>query len=178
VKRTIRKAAALGVFLIAASAIVACKSIPSLNEPALYSTYSKAQKDAPAESAVQFFVLYRSGGNAGEDKYEYLVERRPGEAGTVSFVLSMRYTGYAPESIERIAAKADDRDLALSQSAVTRGYSGRYRMELVQAELGPAVTVAIAAAGKMSIQYFGKYPTFPIEIPGPGLEALKAFLGG
>jgi hypothetical protein len=160
----------------AIAASVSCSSIPSLNVPPLYSAYPAVEKDASGEREVRRFVLQRSGGLANDDAYEYLVERRTGEDGASSFVLSMRYTGNAPESIDRIAAGVDGKALGLGPSASTRGYSGRYRMELVEAPLGPGAAAAIAVGSAMTVQYFGKYPTFPVEIPGPGLEALKAFL--
>jgi hypothetical protein len=169
-------ALALAAAATAAAALASCSSIPSLNVPALYSTYPAVEKDAAGERQVERFVLHRSGGFANDDAYEYLVERRDGEDGVASYVLSMRYTGNAPESIDRIAACVDGKALGLGPGESRRGYSGRYRMELVEAPLGPRDAAAIESGSALTVQYFGKYPTFPVEIPGPGLEALKAFL--
>jgi hypothetical protein len=171
------KAKISGTALALAAALASCASIPSLNEPALYSTYASVEKGSEGERAAEVFVLQRAGGLANDDNYEYLVTREADASGAARFVLSMRYTGNAPESIERIALTVDGRYLGVGPSAVTRGYSGRFRMELVRAELGADVVADIVAAKGMAVQYYGKYPTFPTEIPGPGLEALKAFLG-
>jgi hypothetical protein len=166
----------LPALALAAALLSSCASIPSLNEPALYSTCASVEKGAEGERAAEIFVLQRAGGLANDDKYEYLVTRESDAPGAPRFILSMRYTGNAPESIERIAVTVDGRYLGVGPSAVTRGYSGRFRTELVRSELGADAVAAIVAAKGMAVQYYGKYPTFPTEIPGPGLEALKAFL--
>jgi hypothetical protein len=168
--------AAIAAVLTAAVA-VSCKSIPSLNEPPVYSTYAAVRKEASGELPVEAFVLHRAGGFANDDKYEYLVERETDASGASSLILILRYTGNAPESIERISLQVDGRYLGLGEAAVTHGYSGRFRLEVVEAAMGAECMAAIAAGTKLVVQYYGKYQTFPIEVPEPGLEKLKAFLG-
>jgi predicted small lipoprotein YifL len=169
------RSATLAVAL--AAALASCGSIPSLNEPPVYSSYVEARKAASGQREMEVFVLDRISGAASDDSYEYRIEREKDAAGAAAIKLVLRYLGGASESINRISAKVDDRELGLGESAAASGYSGRRRLEVVEAALDADAAAAIMAGKKMTLQYYGKYPTFPIEIPGPGLEALKAFLG-
>jgi len=166
------------LFLMAlAAAFASCASIPSLNEPPLYSSYVKTSKGVAGERTTEVFVLYSARGYASDDSYVVSVERKVDASGANEYALALQYTGNVAESIDRLMLKVDDSDVDLGVVETVRGYSGRFRSERVVAHMGAAAVAALKVGKKVVIRYYGAYATRPIEIPQPGLEALRDFLG-
>jgi len=161
---------------LAAASLLSCASIPSLNEAPEYSSYAEERKIEAGAESVLVFVLHRARGSASEDLHEFLVERRGDSSPEPSFSIVLRYIGKVPENISGVSASVDGRDLELGEARIARGYSGRNISERVSAGIPEAAVSLLMSGAKLVIRYYCEYPAPPHEVPGPGFEALKAFL--
>ncbi len=167
----------LTIATLVAAVFLSCASIPSLNEAPEYSSYLDERKAEAGAEGVLVFVLYRARGSASDDLHEFLVERRGDPSGSPSFSIVLRYTGMVPENISGLSASVDGRDLELGAIGFERGYSGRYISERLSVPVPGDAISAIREGVKLTLRYSCDYPAPPHELPGPGFEALKIFLG-
>ncbi len=165
-------------FMIAAAcaAVLSCASIPAFNEAPVYSSYIESRKDGAGGKGVEVFVLYRTRGFASDDLHELFIERWIDASGDIAYALVLRYRGFTAENISRISLEVGGGEIELGGCSIDMGYSGRYIVERVSAALTErAVSALKGKPTAVSIRYYCDYRASPIEVPGPGLEALTSF---